>query len=255
MTEPFLNPNDELDPSEADLPGMAESPRHGFQGDRGLRSAPPTVPAAMTIAISREAGARGGSIAQRVAARLGWQLYRQETLEYIAQESNFRQDLFDNLAPAAKTWVEENLDRLLREQNLSRHPSVLDLARIILSLGASGEVILLGRGAGCILPATSTLHVRVVAALADRIAYMAQWLRLTMEEAAQQVSLRDSRRTQFIETHFHRKPGDIYQYDIVINSTRLGEDLAANLIAQAARTKLELMASSTNAEGSPADDA
>ena len=56
-----------------------------------------------------------------------------------------------------------------------------------------GEVILLGRGAGCILPAASTLHVRVVAALTDRIAYMAQWLRLTMDEAAQQVELRDSR--------------------------------------------------------------
>jgi cytidylate kinase len=249
MTEPFPNPSDDLDLTEA-----GESPRHGDQGDRGRRIAPRTAAAALTIAVSREAGARGGSIAQRVAAKLAWQLYRQETLEYIAQESNFRQDLLDNLAPAFKDWVEENLDRLLREQNLSRHPSVLDLARIILSLGASGEVILVGRGAGCILPAASTLHVRVVAALPDRIAYMAQWLRLTTAEAAQQVQLRDSRRAQFIETHFHRKAGDIYQYDIVLNSTLLGEELAANLIVQAARARMESMAGADHDEESPADD-
>jgi cytidylate kinase len=246
------SPIPELPSDELDLANAADAPRHGFQGDRGARLAPPSLPAALTLAISREAGSRGGSIAQRLAAKLGWQLYRQETLEYIAQEGNFRQELFDNLTPAAKAWVDENLDRLLREQNLSRNPSVLDLARIILALGSSGEVILVGRGAGCILPAASTLHVRVVAALADRIAYMAQWLRLTTEEAARQVELRDSRRAQFIETHFHRKANDVYLYDLVINATLLGEELAANLIAQAARAKLQAMGGSTQEE--PADE-
>ena len=48
----------------------------------------------------------------------------------------------------------------------------------------------IGRGAGCILPRESTLNVRVVAALEERIAYMAQWLRLTAEEAAERVRLR-----------------------------------------------------------------
>jgi cytidylate kinase len=249
MTEPFLNPKDDIE-----VAGAQESPRHGDQGDRGRRVTLPAVPAAITVAMSREAGARGGSIARRVAAKLGWQLYRQETLEYIAQESNFRQDLLDNLAAPEKTWVEENLDRLLREQNLSRHPSVLDLARIILSLGASGAVILVGRGAGCILPAASTLHVRVVAALADRVAFMAQWLRLTTAEAAQQVQLRDSRRAEFVATHFHRNAGDIYQYDLVLNSTLLGEELAANLIVQAARARMELMGGAVRNEGSPPDE-
>jgi len=195
----------------------------------------------LTVAISREAGSRGGSIAQRVGAKLGWQVYRQDTLEYIAQEGNLRQDLLENQTPAARAWVEENLDRLLKQQNLSRHPSVLDMARIILTLGATGEVILLGRGAGCILPARSTLHVRIMAPLPDRIAYMAQWLRLTMEEASAQVHDRDNRRAEFIETHFHRKPADVYQYDFLLNSSLLGEETCAQLIAQAAHAKLEAM--------------
>ena len=238
MTEPNPSPSEELEASVAE---MGESPRHGYQGDRGGQAGPPPLPASLTIALSREAGSRGGSIAQRAGAKLGWQVYRQETVEYIAQEGSFRQEVVDNLAQPAKAWVEENLDRLLREQNLSRHPSILDLARIILSLGTAGEVILVGRGAGCILPARATLHVRLMAPLSDRIAYMAQLLRLTIEEAAEQVRLRDQRRAQFIETHFHRKPADIYQYDLLLNTSLLGEERCADLIVQAAQAKLEAM--------------
>jgi cytidylate kinase len=109
---------------------------------------------------------------------------------------------------------------------------------MVLSLGAQGEVILIGRGAGCILPPESTLNVRVVAPLADRIAYMSQWLRLTMEESAEQVQLRDARRAEFISTHFHLQPSDLYQYDLLLNSSRLGEELCAELIVQAAVAKL-----------------
>src|SRR5947209_4254655 len=83
--------------------------------------------------------------------------------------------------------------------------------------------------AGCILPARSTLHVRVVAPLPDRVAYMSQWLRLTVTEAAEQVRLRDHRRAEFIETHFQRRPADVYQYDLLLNSSVLGEDLCAEL--------------------------
>jgi hypothetical protein len=81
------------------------------------------------------------------------------------------------------------------------------------------------------------LNVRIVAPLSDRIAYMSQWLRLTEQQAAEEVRRRDSRRAEFIPTHFHRQPGDIYQYDLLLNSSLLGEEQAAELIAAAARAK------------------
>jgi cytidylate kinase len=224
---------------EADL--MRDMPRHGFQGDRGSSPAPPAAPASLTVAISREAGSRGGSIARRAGTKLAWQVYNQELLEYISGEGTFRQDIMNAVPAAGLRWSEERLEVLLREQNLSQHPSIGNLARIVLALGAQGEAILLGRGAGCILPPETTLHVRIIAPRADRIAYMSQWMRLTLDEAAEQVRLRDARRAEFIETHFHRQPGDIYQYDLLLNSSLLGEDLCADLIAQAARAKLAVM--------------
>jgi cytidylate kinase len=222
----------------ADVFEIRESPRHGFQGNRAVRPPEPLIPASLTIAVSREAGSRGETITRRAGQKLGWQVYNQELLEYIAQEGAFRQGIAENLPPAAARWAEQRLDLLQREENLSQHPSITDLARIILALGTQGEVILIGRGAGCILPRESTLNVRIVAPLADRIAYMSQWLRLTVPEAAEQVKVRDQQRAEFITTHFHRQPSDIYQYDLVLNSSLLGEDLSAELIAHAARAKL-----------------
>jgi cytidylate kinase len=218
-------------------PEQSESPRHGFRGDPGSPKSARFQPARLTVAVSREAGARGSTIARRAAAKLGWQVYSQELLEHISQEGSFRQTLVENLPPGGLRWVEQRLELLLSEQHLSRHPSVVDMTRIILGLGAQGDVILVGRGAGCVLPRESTLHVRVVATLEDRIAYMSQWLRLTIPEATTQVRLRDERRAEFLATHFHRQVADVYQYDLLLNSSLLGEELCAELIVQAARAK------------------
>jgi cytidylate kinase len=214
-----------------------ESPRHGFQGDRGSRRAAPSVPAGLSITISREAGARGGTIGRRVGRKLGWQVYDQELLEHMAQASLIRQNVFEQLTAEGNRWCEERLQALLSREELGRDTEIVELARVVLALATQGEAVLIGRGTGCILPREGTLNVRIIAPLQDRIAYMSQWLRLTMEEAAERVRLRDSRRAEFLEKHFRCQPADVYQYDLLLNSSLLGEELCAELIAQAARLK------------------
>ncbi len=222
------------------LPGeVPESPRHGFQGDRGAPAPAPTVPAALTITLSREAGARGATIGRRVSAKLGWQVYDQDLLEYMAQEAAAGQGVAEGLPPAALEWVETRVQKLLWDKDLSQHPSIASLARVVLGLGAQGEAVLIGRGAACILPRASSLHVRIVGPLEERVAYMSQWLRLTVEEAAEVVRRRDERRAEFVLTHFHRTPDDVHQYDMILDSSRLGEELCAELIAQAAKARSE----------------
>jgi cytidylate kinase len=223
--------------SDLDTPRDPAAPLHGFQGNR---AATPGVfrPAGVSVTISRESGARGTTIGRRVARKLGWPVYDQELLEYAAQDAVARQALIDGLSPAGREWVEARLEALLREQNLSQHPSVIQLARVILALGVQGEVVLIGRGSGCILPRETSLHVRIIAPLQERIAYMAQWMRLTIEEATQRVRLRDERRAEFLSTHFHRQPGELLQYDLLLNSVSLGEEVCAELIAHGARGRL-----------------
>jgi Cytidylate kinase-like family len=212
-------------------------PQHGYQGDRTPPAARNALPAGLAVAVSREAGGRGGTIARRVGRKLGWQVYNQELLDYISQEGAFRDNLFASLHGGAPQWADERVEQMLAGKEITGEPAILNLARTVLAVSAPGEVVLLGRGAGCILPRDTTLNVRIIAPQSERVAYMGQWLRLTLAEAGEQVRLRDENRTEFIRTHFHRQPGDVYQYDMLLNSSLLGEDLCVELIVQAARAK------------------
>jgi cytidylate kinase len=218
-------------------PGEEAPPLHGFQGDRGAVPVRRAMPLGLAIAVSREAGARGGTIARRVAQKLGWQVYDQDLLEYMAHNAVVRQGVLDALPDAGTDWVRKGMQALPRETDLNSDPAVENLARVVLALAAQGEVVLIGRGSGCILPRQSTLNVRVIAPLADRIAYMGQWLRLPLDEAEEKVRSRDERRASFLRTRFDRLPGDLYQYDMVINSSMLGEEGCADLIVQAAQVR------------------
>ena len=220
MTETFAGPEE-------------RGPLHGYRGEADQPAAD-RWPSGLTIALSRESGARGGSIAKRVGHKLGWQVVDQELLEFLTQDEL----AFQELPAAAREWADERLDQLLRSRVLSTEPGILALARSVLLLGSQGEVVLVGRGAGYLLPPATTLHVRVVAPPDDRIAYMSQWMRLTADEAGEEVRRRDARRTEFLSTNIRQPANDPYAYDFILNSSRLGEEASGELIVQAARGKL-----------------
>src|SRR3954470_16594898 len=89
-------------------------PLHGYRGE-SAQAAPDRWPSGLTIALSRESGARGGSIAKRVGRKLGWQVVDQETLEFLTQDEL----AFQDLPAAAREWADERLDQLLRSRVLS----------------------------------------------------------------------------------------------------------------------------------------
>lgn len=208
-------------------------PMHGYRGEKAVMPAD-RFPTGLTIAVSREAGARGGSIARRVGRKLGWQVVDQELLEFLTQDEQAFQELPDQ----AREWAEGRLDQLLRSRIVRNESGLVALARAVLLLGSVGEVIIIGRGAGYILPPAATLHVRVIAPETDRIAYMGQWLRLSTDESTEEVRRRDTRRSEFLSAQIGCVADDPNPYDFVLNSSRMGEEPSAELIAQAARGKL-----------------
>jgi cytidylate kinase len=212
-------------------------PRHGFRGAAG-QAHHTEAPLGLAVAVSREAGARGGTIGRLAGKRLGWQVYDQDLLEFMAQDAVARQGLLDNLTPACSEWVDKRMEELRRLYNLGDDSMVLQMSRLVLALAAGGEVVLIGRGANFVLPRETTLNVRVIAPLRERIAYMGQWLRLPVEEATEKVRSRDERRREFLLTHFRRSPDDVQHYDLVLNTGHLGEEVCAELVATAARMRV-----------------
>ncbi len=218
------------------LESLTPPPWHGYRGDP-VNVVPLDCPKGMTVAVSREAGARGWSISQRVGRELGWQVFDQEQLDNFVRDEQARTALLAGVAAGAQHWADAQLSRLGRERVLAVGPAVDEVARLLLTVAARGEAVLVGRGAGFLLPAETTIHVRIVAPLDQRVGYMGQWLRLTREEAAAEVNARDQRRSAFLTHLLGRDLSESHAYDLVLNSSRLGEEACADLIVQAVRAK------------------
>jgi cytidylate kinase len=218
---------------------MNELDHAPLHGDRGA-AAPPRAPVGLAIAVSRETGARGGGLARRVAHRLGWQVYTGEHLEFLCATEAARQPILAEVPAAAKDWVELRLAQL-RNSYGPEPDADGGMPRLILALATQGPAVFVGRGAGFVLPPDGCLHVRVVAPLANRIAHMADFLRLTPTEAAEAVRMRDERRAEFLRRQFGHRPGDLYPYDLVLNSGRLDEETEADIVLAAFNGKRDLI--------------
>jgi cytidylate kinase len=147
-----------------------------------------------------------------------------------------RAQFLADIPEAAKAWAAAHLATLQLQTTFKTDPETAAMIELLLTVAARGDVVIVGRGAGYLLPSETTVHVRVVAPQESRVAYFAQWLRLSLPEAAVEVQARDQRRAQFLSTLGH-DPTDPTGYDMVVNSSRLGIEGTAQFIGWAVRTK------------------
>jgi hypothetical protein len=188
------------------------------------------APAEPTIAISRQAGARGPEIARAAGQRLGWPVYDRELLELIASEMGLRTQLVESVDERVSGWLERCLELFRDEPLIGEEDYVGQLVRVLFSLAAHGGCVIVGRGSAQVLPAESTLRVRLIGPQASRIAALEERFDLTAEEARRWVEETDRRRSRFVREQFHRDPDDAALYDLVLNTCRLSVSDCADLI-------------------------
>src|SRR6516164_8466803 len=86
---------------------LVRASEHWRARHQAAGTAPEAAPA-FTIAFSREAGARGTSVARQVGARLGWPVYDHELLEHIAREMKVRVGLLETVDERQVSWLQES---------------------------------------------------------------------------------------------------------------------------------------------------
>jgi cytidylate kinase len=221
-------------PVERLVGAMAKAQGHWQESSR--RKARGQTATAITIALTREAGAPGTSVARALGERLGWQVYDQELLELIAREMGLRVNLLETVDERRRNWLEETVERLAAVPTVSQNAYVRQLIETILSLGAHGECIIVGRGAAAILPLSTTLRVRLVGPVEERIAALGQRLGLSRAEAARHVEQADRNRVSFVLDHFRQDPRDLSGYDLILNFARWSVPECAEVIIGALGT-------------------
>ena len=214
---------------------MARAQRHWRT--RGREAPPaetfPPKPSGFTIALTREAGALGTTVAHALGQRLGWPVYDHELVERIAQEMGLRVELLESVDERRRNWLEEAVEQFAMVPSVSESMYLRHVIQIVLSLGAHGECVIVGRGAAHILPFETMLRVRMVGALNDRIANLSRRLNLSWDKAARKVEELDRERRAYIREHFQKDAADPREYDLVLNCSRWSVEECVDLIVEA----------------------
>jgi cytidylate kinase len=188
---------------------------------------------ALSIALSREAGSGGITVAREVGRRLNWPVYDQELLGNLARELNVDVSLVEEVDERPGNWLAETLKAFAAVANVTEVTYFRRLVRMLRALGARGECVIVGRGSTYVLDPETTLRVRIVASREDRIAFMVQEHGMTPAAAATFVDTKDRERVRFIKDHFHKDVADPMNYDLVVNRTRFTLDETAELVIEA----------------------
>ncbi|NOR49718.1 MAG: BON domain-containing protein [Desulfuromonadales bacterium] len=175
------------------------------------------------ITISREMGSGGIPIAHEVAEELGYQLIDGEAIMAAAETYG--------LSPEAVEQADEKpphfVDTLDSKQFLDLH--LIEL--IILEAALKGNVVIYGRGGQDLLKEiSSVLRTRVIAPFEVRVERWAEREWLDPDRARYLVRKSDQQRAGFIKYYFDRDWEDSASYDLVINTQRLSEDMAVQVI-------------------------
>ena len=92
-----------------------------FHGDRGdsARGLPGVRPRSLSVAISREAGARGTTVAEAVGRLLGWQVFPQAMLDFLANDEGARAELLADLPAGSIAWATDQAEATLQRRGLA----------------------------------------------------------------------------------------------------------------------------------------
>jgi cytidylate kinase len=213
------------------LVGGVAGAQHHWQARR--REAASSPAPAFTITVAREAGASGTKVAQEVGRRLGWQVYDHELLERIAAEHGLRVSLLESLDERRQSWLVESMEGFSQREHIGETGYVHHLTQTILSLGAHGACVIVGRGAGLLLPPATTLRVRLMAPVEARVAAVMHQRGLSKHDAERWLEKTDHERTAFIKDHFQKDPTDPHRYDLVLNTSRWSVMECADVILSA----------------------
>jgi cytidylate kinase len=186
-----------------------------------------------TIAISREVGARGSTIAREIGRRLECPVYDREIVDKVAADLHKPPEELRKLDERPTFWIEDWMNGMAGQNRVSADVYVRHLVAAIRGMAQVGRCVIVGRGAPRILLPERTLRVRLIGARADRIATLRAERRWTETETAQWLDRIENERTEFVLRNFGGDPADPHQYDLVLNTSRLSTHECAEVIIQA----------------------
>lgn len=202
---------------------------------------------AMIIAIGRELGSGGRDVGERVANGLQAELLDNQIVDLVAA----RIGAPASFVKARDENVEGFVDRLFRVitaaypeaygpdglPDWSEERMVQLTASIIEEHARRVSLVVIGRGAPVLLKdRKDVFRVFVAGSLDGRIARLCRRTGIGRDDALREIKKSDQHRAAYMQTYYQNSWRDPGNYDLVVNTDRLGVEVAADIILHAARS-------------------
>ena len=202
------------------------------------------------ITVSRLYGSGGSEVAAVTAKLLGWSLLDNAVVDAVATrmglsaaEVRDREErvpsLVERLTSAMAMGSQEWVSPMAAAAKRPTDEQLIEVTRHIIEEAiARGSVVVVGRGAQEMqAEREDSLHVFCYAPRKALIARTMQREGVSAEEAARLVDSTNKERDQWVRLHWERDRRALENYDLSVNTERLGIQGSAQLIVAAARIR------------------
>ena len=192
------------------------------------------------ITISREYGAGGHTIGKRVAQELGIEIYDKDIVRETVRASGFETEVVqeeEEDVSKASTFLKSLCSSSVHYRDPQEVIHEVQTA-VILQFAKKGPCVILGRCADDILRESDmdVLNVFIHADDLHRAVRISEMTGITNATELQKLmAKKDSSRRNYYEHYTRKKWGDSHNYDLTLDSGKLGVDLCVQMIVEAAR--------------------
>ena len=193
------------------------------------------------ITISREFGSGGRSIGKAVAEKLGYDYYDSELAQRVAEETGFSAEY---IADAGEYAPGKSMLSYAFSSGTPHSGGTMNAndylwatqCRVIKELAEKGNCVIVGRCADYILKdRDDCLHVFIHADKAYKAKRIVELYGVTDKSPEKRLSDKDAKRKVNYKYFTGREWGNIENYHICLNSALFGQDVCADIIADAAK--------------------
>lgn len=207
----------------------------------------------MIVMISRELGAGGGTVGEALAADLGATLLDERSIiEKLSQRHGLSADYLARTVERPPTLGESLIADLARasamlpfntEWRMPDDPIIDRVRSLVHESAQASHVVVIGHGGVSLLgwrPGDVPVFAMLLqAGTSWRVSQLARRCAIDAKEAQRRIARSDEARKRFQQHYFACDMYDSRNYDLVINTERLGLELACALARNAVRALAE----------------
>ena len=195
------------------------------------------------ITISRQFGAGGWTLGERLAKKLGYRYVHEDMIKEVAAKARVSLSQIKTIEKRGTSKLMKFLDKVVTTSYVDRllsdkygfvdENTYVDVVRnIIQELYEEGNAVIIGRGSQYVLQEYADVwKLLLMGDLEYRIDFVMNKYKLSRSEAQNVVKRRDQIRARFLN-YFHEADShnNAHYYDMVLNMTRISMDKAEEMV-------------------------